>query len=296
MKKFTVILIIICVAIVGLYGVIAGFAPQKSVVNTTYLTPITVVNSPSEEKKFFMEVNYYTNEYEDGYRMFELKINSYADTDKTTTKAYGIQLVDLGKDGFHFGRSFVSKSGSFFGDQTWVYDLYFKEDSYYYNTSEVADEISYKATDPIDKHTKFYWDIQDTLFEISFQNEEHIHYYDYEQVLWAKHRNYFTSNYVKFMYDMLGTISSMKNGTYYSNLFFFEDLFNYSVEVKSTVLGETTSSFKEVEEISTLVDVSNYDNLQIKINKSQHGAQSYNDSLFGIVANNSYWMKGEQNA
>ena len=86
----TVLIIAVCFGVVFWYAYIATFGKEKFVTNTFYVGEL---ETTSGDRKNIIEVNYYMNQNNDGYELFEIKLNGFTDGEENNFYSQGIQYV-----------------------------------------------------------------------------------------------------------------------------------------------------------------------------------------------------------
>lgn len=265
--------------------------------------------SDGSSSKYFIEVEYFSNEDNSGREEFGIKFNYMLDENQTAFYSQGLQYVANENKSLSFvvgnnSRYNISQSyTNFFGWHYDYYDVYksvrlgseitFKPS---FNVTKCGERYNYMSSDdykttvlstnPISNDTMFKIQIGENLYGMKFKG--------------AVNGSGFTQTYSKWMnteyeqywdlYDVdyfaakvFSSVKSLKNGTQRALTFEFGDLFDYF-----EYNPETKKYDKKVDAAKSdtlITDVKSY--YSILLNKSASGVQRANDSMFNMVESNS---------
>ncbi len=305
MKK-TLIIIGICTFALTLivnfwYLYILFFAPEKNVNNAFYVDLQT--SEDGSVVKPIIEFNYYTNKNKNGFEMFEIKLNSLSDQNKTTISSKGFQYISKDVNGFvdyayHYNNAVKGEKIKHVGGWYNAKDYYsywgsfspgVNGTSYCYTVDNISG-ISYYSTNEITIDDFFVIEIGNEVYGMKFKGlntpmNDLSHVADFEDgydfnVLWgvqnyASYYSYFDVHYLSFL--LKKSCGTLKYGTNNMIVFDFADLFDY-YEYK----GDGVFDEMPMEDSTKVVNhVKNYYAISIKI--SEDGAKSSSDSLFGLL-------------
>ena len=243
---------------------------------TTIAEDMTAIVTEDETKTYPIEVNYYSNEEKNGFKLLEIKINSYTSAEMTSFHSFGLQLVN---PVWTLERYRIPGSNIF--KQRYAYA--YRPNVNTYNTS---DDVSYQASNPISRTDQIIFDIDGEPFALkvksSFKNEDGIdaicdtlvleddlgvakYYYDYD---WAM--------LTKQLQDIAETVNY---GDYEIGLVDLSDF---------VVLEKYNSETKQFEKLDNFDNYKNF--FKIKIHSDKNGVTSCEQSLFKMIDYNPYYF------
>lgn len=274
------ILFIICAGLLVWLMYYYLFLNGQITISTAYLDKA----SYSDETKFFMEINYYSNEKGNGEEVFEIKLNYYTDTripeieedGQYGTKymySTGAQFIGGVEYSWNKGVSFLNL---FSGKQDHKYTLL---DGYYYDTEMGGTSFTSLKNEKLVDQDKWIYDINGELCLIQpiKLNHDVVDYWD----LWVAHVTNRDISY--FILQIYNTVKSLDEG---ENIF----ALNLSEYFFVTLQNENGSFDSEP------TDDVNYLYSNIKVNVNSNGMISSDQSIFGIVEENSNWSLYGENS
>ena len=274
------ILFIICAGLLVWLMYYYLFLNGQITISTAYLDKA----SYSDETNFFMEINYYSNEKGNGEEVFEIKLNYYTDTripeieedGQYGTKymySTGAQFIGGVEYSWNKGVSFLNL---FSGKQDHKYTLL---DGYYYDTEMGGTSFTSLKNEKLVDQDKWIYDINGELCLIQpiKLNHDVVDYWD----LWVAHVTNRDISY--FILQIYNTVKSLDEG---ENIF----ALNLSEYFFVTLQNENGSFDSEP------TDDVNYLYSNIKVNVNSNGMISSDQSIFGIVEENSNWSLYGENS
>ena len=274
------ILFVICAGLLVWLMYYYLFLNGQITISTAYLDKA----SYSDETKFFMEINYYSNEKGNGEEVFEIKLNYYTDT----------RIPEIEEDG-QYGTKYMYSTGAqfiggveyswnkgvsivnlFSGKQDHKYTLL---DGYYYDTEMGGTSFTSLKNEKLVDQDKWIYDINGELCLIQpiKLNHDVVDYWD----LWVAHVTNRDISY--FILQIYNTVKSLDEG---ENIF----ALNLSEYFFVTLQNENGSFDSEP------TDDVNYLYSNIKVNVNSNGMISSDQSIFGIVEENSNWSLYGENS
>ena len=268
MKKFLKIyspIFVICLLLLCWLMYYYLFLDSKISITTAYLDDATY----SDDEVFFMEINYYSNENGNGQEVFEIKFNYYTDTripeqdeDGTFDSKY---MYSTGAQ-FLGGIQTKKKAKSTFTTYTQYYSL---QNGYYYDTEMGGTSFSSLKNQSIIDQSSWLYDINGKLCKIWTRGNVQT-----GKTLWVK--DYIKIDTSYFILALYNTIKSLDEG---------ENIFALNLsEYFFVTLQDSDGTFG-----TTPTDDENYLYANIKVNINKNGMINANQSLFGIVEEDSDW-------
>lgn len=304
-KTFIVIISILfslCFAIDIWYLYILFFAPEKVANNTFYVDLQS--SSDGSIVKPIIEINYYTNNNKNGYEMFEIKMNTLTDSNKTSILSKGFQYISKDVNGFidfayHYNNAVKDKlikheNGWYNAKDYYSYWGSFSTGingvTYNYTCDNFSDN-SFVSTDETNLDDFFVIEIGNEIYGMKFKGKntpmnDVTHIADFEDgydfnVLWgtqnyASYYTYFDVHYLSFL--LKRSCGTLKYGTNNMIVFDFDDLFDYyEFDENNGVFSD-----KIMEDSTKVINyVKNF--YAIKVFICEDGAQNSADSLFGLI-------------
>lgn len=287
------ILMALCLGLIAWWSVIMFTGADKIVRNTFYVGNLTTAEG---QEKPFMEVNYYSNKNKNGFEMLEMNFTYFTDEGRATTYSQGIQYVaSAPENSIEFDHYIVSTTeevstrqnflNGFFGlfkNYSYLVQAQPGENTEYYNYASADDFKSVSGTiKPLNIDSEFLVNIDEGMYLLKFKGlnsprELENEFSSYETPIFA--------NYCYYFYDhnFLGEsmLEAMKTASLGEGTFVFEygDLFDYykfNDGQWSEVITDKTAYNKLVSSVTTY--------FSIKVNVSNDGATSAEDSMFGML-------------
>lgn len=240
-------------------------------ISTAYLDEATY----QEDETFFIEINYFNNSKGNGVEAFEVKFNFYTDT----------QLPEQNDDGSYDNKVMYSSGFQTIGGLSYttsedatiadVFDgkaenFYRIENAYFYDTEMGGTSFGSLKGEKLIDRDKFIFDINGELCLIQTQGEVYTH-----NRLWVAFYEIHDVSY--FLTSIYETIKTMEDGEH----IFAIDLSDYFF----VTLQNENGSFDT--EIHTSDEQFLFSN--IKVNISNNGMISNEQSMFSIVKNDADW-------
>jgi len=294
------LLLSVCVGINVWYLYIYLYGMDK-VVSSTFEVGLQTLADDSETR-YFIEVNYLSNEDGNGVELFEIKFNYMFDEDQNAFYSQGLQYVDSNSNMYFREYTFISKKSStknFWGWESAYWD-YKKQiipnpsttTRYNYMSSDDYKTTAI-STNPINNDTGFKLQLGDDLYLMKLKGE--IARSDsYEKI----GNGWWYTDYAKTydVYDidyfaglLFNGVQSLKNGTQSPMVWEFGNLFDYYA------YDETTGVYNEKVNLdkakSIIEDTKSY--YSIMVTKSSSGATKVEDSIFNCVSGNSGFTSSE---
>ena len=253
--------------------------------------------SDGSSSKYFVEVEYNSNEDKNGREEFGIKFNYMLDENQTAFYSQGLQYVakeNDGKLGFtlhKFGRE-SHRTKNLVG---WQY-IYSDRLNCIRIHEDYATRYNYMSSDdyktpvlssnPINENTMFKIQLGNQLYGMKFKGEIPVDDYQYQyQAFW---KTYYEKNYKVYDVDyfasiLFNSIKSLKNGTQRALAFEFGDLFDYFEYNAGTGKYDKKVDAGKVQTLTT--DVKSY--YSILLSKTSAGVERASDSMFNIIEGNS---------
>ena len=255
------VLSVLALFVIG-YGIYFFVTYSSETVTSVQIDSLTY----AEDETFPLEVNYYSNESNNGEEVFEFKINYYMNPEQPTDLeeikdiyTTGIQWID--------GVSFAQQ-GSNIGWGTTNY-LVPAGEYYYYNMSG---DTGFSATNEFSSNDRWLMDFSGHLGLLGQKG-------DIEQsksfLWWGSYFRYDINSLMQLVYD---SIQGLSPGDYVLTLDMSEffDIKAYNEETKQFDLATDSDS--------------NYVYINARIHISASGMADSSQSLFNIVKNNDAWV------
>ena len=302
---FASVLVLLCVCLDGWYLYIKFFGPDK-IVSNTY--EVGLQETTDGNKKYFAEINYFSNANFNGLELFEVKFNYFVDENKENFYSQGLQFVansqtDILQWQYNYSEA-VSDKDPYREESGWPLAKYYyakfssyglKNGASIYNYTSYDDyETTTFSTNPFNKDSSFKIQLGDDLFLMKFKYRNFDNLKDLENIPfissgesyfktallwnWADYYNYFSYLDVYYFSQLLyNSIRSLKYGTSQSIVFEFGDMFDY---YKFEDGDYVDTALKETDKVIT--DLKSY--YSIKVNISADGAmRASTDSIFKSI-------------
>lgn len=253
------------------------FLDSKISITTAYLDDATY----SENETFFIEVNYYSNENENGQEVFEVKFNYYTDT----------RIPEKDEDGNFEAKYMYSTGAQFLGGIQYTYkedtsiselfsnraDHYYTlKNGYYYDTEMGGTSFTSLKGQSLINQSSWLFDVNGELCKIwcKYLDEKNLDDMFIEKTLWINHYLKIDTSY--FILSLYNTIQSLDEGEkiFALNL---SDYFYVNIQNDDGTFNTQPT------------DDENYLYANIKVNVNNNGMINANQSLFGIVEEDADW-------
>lgn len=247
------------------------FLSDDFFISTAYLDEATY----ADEEKYFIEINYFNNSKGNGLEAFEVKLNFYTDQELPEQNEDGsYNTKTMYSSGFQSigGLSYTTSEDAQIAD---VFDgkaenIYRIQDGYYYDTEMGGTSFGSLRGEKITNRDKFIYDINGELCLVQNQGEVYTH-----NRLWVR---YYTMHDVSyFLTSIYETVKSLDYGEH----IFAIDLSDYFF----VTLQNENGSFDTEDHTSD----EQFLFTNIKVNISDNGLISSEQSMFGIVMNDADW-------
>ena len=305
------IAIVFCVAINAWWGVVLGFGDEKIVSNTVNLD---MMETQAGDKATFMEINYLSNENNNGLEMLEVKLNGFTDETQNNFTSVGLQFVaDTQEDAISFKDNLkqynlikTEKYGFLNGSVRNYYNIFHVKSigdnsSYFeYQSSNDYDYSIGNSINPLNINSAFKVTVTaedgtTDMFRLTFRGAEpdedfFLYQYNTEAGYFAAYEEYqYHYDYVDYNLLASKIYEAVKNSTYASStyeLLQFSNFFNYE-----KYNGDTYSSIEESETEMVKQEIIN--NYVVKVSVSKDGAKMATDSMFNQVQGNASFKISE---
>lgn len=251
----------------------------------------------SSSSKYFIEVEYFSNEDNSGREEFGIKFNYMLDENQTAFYSQGLQYVANADSFIYFANAtshiLANESTNLFGWRTGNFNVVGRIISHpdmcgrynYMSSDDYKTPIN--SSNPISNDTMFKIQIGDNLYGMKFKGDIATGKTTEESniAFWTTIKNTYYKRYDVdyFAAAVFDSVKSLKNGTQHALTFEFGDLFDYF-----EYNPETKKYDKKVDAAKSdtlITDVKSY--YSILLNKSASGVQRANDSMFNMVESNS---------
>lgn len=306
------ILLFVSFGLIGWYGYVYFFAPDK-IVSETYLVGDQKILKPdgSTETKQFIELNVYDN-------VFEIKFNYMLDETKTAFYSQGLQYVlKDDKESFGMGGTLTRVLGSSTSDgsyshatgltwektnivkQVWGDKTYSDVDKFNYMSSDNY-ETTLISTNPINEDTMFKIQLGDELYGMKFIGKNIDWHSDFfvgssksldskfnvlwSNIIWTETQNFMSCDVDYFSTILYEAVTSLNAGTNQICIFEFGDLFDYyKYDESKKQYSDTKVTTDEASKITA--DIKSY--YSIKVSKFDGDMISSSQSLFNCYKGSS---------
>lgn len=294
------ILLVGCVGINVWYLYIYLYGGDK-VVSSTFEVGLQTLADGSDTK-YFIEVNYLSNEDGNGVELFEIKFNYMFDENQTAFFSQGLQYVDDSSNMYFREYTMVSKHHShtnFWGWEKAYWDykkqvLYNPSSTMKYNYMSSDDyKNTANSTNPINNDTAFKLQLGEDLYLMKFKGEIETSN-GFEEI----GNGWFYTDFARqfTIYDadrfaglLFSGVQALKNGTSSAMVWEFGNLFDYYQ------YNETTGVYDEkvnIDKANLIIeDTKSY--YSILVNKSSRGAERVEDSIFNCIRGNSGYTSSD---
>ena len=247
------------------------FLSDDFFISTAYLDEATY----SDEEKYFIEINYFNNEKGNGVEAFEIKLNFYTDAhlpeqnedgSYDTKTMYSSGFQSIGGLSYSFNED-TSLDAIFTGHDEHYYKI---KDGYYYDTEMGATSFGSLRGEKITDRDKFIYDINGELCLVQTQGLTYTH-----NNAWVK--QYTAHDVSYFLTSIYETVKSLDSG----EQIFVIDLSDYFFVTLQNENGSFDTENHTSDEQFLFTN--------IKVNISDNGLISSEQSMFGIVMNDADW-------
>lgn len=260
-----------CFALMLWYVYYLMFLSDDFFISTAYLDEATY----SDEEKYFIEINYFNNEKGNGVEAFEIKLNFYTDAhlpeqnedgSYDTKTMYSSGFQSIGGLSYSFNED-TSLDAVFTGHDEHYYKI---KDGYYYDTEMGATSFGSLRGEKITDRDKFIYDINGELCLVQTQGLTYTH-----NNAWVK--QYTAHDVSYFLTSIYETVKSLDSG----EQIFVIDLSDYFFVTLQNENGSFDTENHTSDEQFLFTN--------IKVNISDNGLISSEQSMFGIVMNDADW-------
>ena len=260
-----------CFALMLWYVYYLMFLSDDFFISTAYLDEATY----SDEEKYFIEINYFNNEKGNGVEAFEIKLNFYTDAhlpeqnedgSYDTKTMYSSGFQSIGGLSYSFNED-TSLDAVFTGHDEHYYKI---KDGYYYDTEMGATSFGSLRGEKITDRDKFIYDINGELCLVQTQGLTYTH-----NNAWVK--QYTAHDVSYFLTSIYETVKSLDSG----EQIFVIDLSDYFFVTLQNENGSFDTENHTSDEQFLFTN--------IKVNISDNGLISSEQSMFGIVMNDASW-------
>ena len=260
-----------CFALMLWYVYYLMFLSDDFFISTAYLDEATY----SDEEKYFIEINYFNNEKGNGVEAFEVKLNFYTDAhlpeqnedgSYDTKTMYSSGFQSIGGLSYSFNED-TSLDAVFTGHDEHYYKI---KDGYYYDTEMGATSFGSLRGEKITDRDKFIYDINGELCLVQTQGLTYTH-----NNAWVK--QYTAHDVSYFLTSIYETVKSLDSGEQIFVIDLSDDFF--------VTLQNENGSFDTENHTSD----EQFLFTNIKVNISDNGLISSEQSMFGIVMNDADW-------
>lgn len=263
-----IIVMIICLASIGMFVYLKWLAPEKHTEMVIYMNPLETADG----KVCVVQASYYENKDKSGEELFEVKISGYTDTNAKEIVSFGVQIVgDINKlTKVEVAR--VSKTGflGFTTEMEYYQSILNKKNDdklCFYTTS---DNLTYKNVDTAFNDFGYIrLKYEDKIYAFDFGAKKN----DRRNLLWIKNSD--VSSLSGFIFNIYEKVKTVPVGHFYRT-FEFKNMFT-AMEYKNNQYNDITNQD----------EVFNY--CYIDVNHYTSGAKTATDSIFNQVKYNTNW-------
>lgn len=297
------ILFLVCAFIDVWYVYVVLYGEVKQVVNTYEVGLQTLADG--SDTKYFIEIEYYSNENKNGLECFEIKFNYLLDENKNEFYSQGLQYVANSIDD-NINLELVNTSieskhhwsalGNYY-DRNLFYSYEPGEISSLYNYASGNDyETTYISTNPIGDNSYFRIQLDQDLYLMKFKSsykdarepevysqvlDKDANYYSPAIYCWHKDSDYLLYDYTYFSQLLYNAMGTLKNGMESAVLFEFGNIFDYYAYDEN--LG--TYDNQPIEDTTKVrTEMSSYYSIYVK--KHADGIQKASQSMFNCIHGN----------
>lgn len=271
------------------------YGDDKTVFDTMKAGQIELIDG--SEKKYIFEVNYFSNDNNNGLEMFEIKINYFMDEDRESFYSQGLQFVGNTKDStlkFVYNSDedsevetkFWSRSrwfGSYNSLSDGTVHNYASSDDYQTTMGKFTPfgvDSSFRITLTEEIETDEGVTKRDDLYLLKFQGTdtavEDAYKHATTKVMWYTGDFYSYNDIYLMSKELYESAKTMKRGTSHATVVEFLNFFNFSKFDGSTYVEMNKADTNKVK-----AEIASY--FVIKFNISADGARQASDSVFNNV-------------
>lgn len=289
-------------------GVVSWFAHIKLegaevIPSDTYYVGLQTLPDGSDTE-YFVEVNYLTNEANNGVSLFEVKFNYLMDEKQTAFFSQGLQYTsdETVKIDDVMRKEAKSYNKNFWGWETikWNYITYYRNMSgtNRYNYMSADDyTTTLESTNPIDNDSLFKIQIGEDIYGMKFKGlvPTMDDYKEFDAGAWTtqSYKTFTNYNVDYFAAALFNSVQTLENGTSRACVFEFGDLFDY-YEYDQDLKQYKQDKVDLDKAVLISRDVKSY--YSILINKDKSGATKVTDSLFNCVDGSSNFNMSNVNS
>lgn len=231
------------------------------------------------EDRYFIEMNVYSNDKNNGSILYEMKFNFFDNYDllSSSYRSAGMQITKDFEVKLTVKSSFNKKKL-----QDYIND-YQDNGFYYYNSSNGIDYEGGNAQTPLNRAEKYIVSIDKEPYVISLQGTKEINY-KYLGFIPSTVTYYYT--FVDLFSDCIKLVKSNSRG--YGDYYVKADLSSYFTEIRK--YDTITGHFKQ-DDVTDIIK--NYS--VIKFHYDENGVRNSTQSIFGIIESNSKWDLEDSN-
>lgn len=259
--------------------------------------------SDGSSSKYFVEVEYNSNEEDNGREEFGIKFNYMLDENQTAFFSQGLQYVANADSDIYFANAtsyiLANESTNLFGWRTRDFNVVSRIMSHpdmcsRYNYMSADDyRTTVLSTNPISLDTMFKIQIGDSLYGMKFKGDVATGKTTEEGniAFWTTVKSTYYKRYdVDYFAALLfNSIKALQNGTQRVLAFEFGDLFDYFEYNPETAKYDRAVDAAKLNTLTT--DVKSYYSILLK--KSATGIERASDSMFNMVEGNSGFSVGK---
>ena len=260
------------------------------IVSDTYYVGLQTLPDGSDTQ-YFVEVNYLSNETNNGVALFEVKFNYLMDENQTAFFSQGLQYTN--KDEVDFTDD-VKKTKEYYDKNFWGWEtIKWNYISYQvhglgtqrYNYMSADDyATTLESTNPIDNDSFFKIKIGDDIYGMKFKGQVATmdKYKEFDAGNWTtqSYKTFTDYNVDYFVAALFNSVQSLENGTTRACVFEFGDLFDY-YEYDQDLKQYKQDKVELDKAVLISRDIKSY--YSILIHKDKVGATKASDSLFNCV-------------
>lgn len=271
---------LVCLALAGWLMYYYMFLKDNVVIQTNFVDSA----SYSEDETFFIDINSYTNEKNNGEKVIEIKFNYYIDSDlpqKDEDGKYQSKYIYSSGVQFHEDKKYdiphVMSSAPAYG--AWSSIKEYKINNCVYYDKDAGDE-GFESMTTLTEQKQWIWDVKGKLCLLQVKGPTVVKYGTWG---WKHYIRYNTSALIARLYEIS---DSLPNGEHIKML-------NFS-EFFHIMLQDENGIFKnEIVDENVLKE---WTFVNVRVNKSQNGMISSTQSLFNSYKGDTEWtFDGSEN-
>lgn len=206
-----------------------------------YLDPISLTaeneNNKLEDSELFLTVNLYKNIDEKKSFLFEVKVNSYLDFEKTGVKSYGVQIFDNYKTTTTL-RWDLCNLGFFWEHDYYQYSIENRYDYYISN-----ENVCTASPNIVNANSEFFITSGGEQCKLTFKEKSRSDFNYKTSWLWTTEYYVLDENFfINYLYNQ---VKSLDEGTYYmtEDMGLFCDFYLYNKDSKQFDISITDTTF-----------------------------------------------------